>query len=107
MVLSTTISWMLAGGLAGVTYYLGYMGSIQPKVLISTGFDAIAVSLLGSNNPFGIVSSTMLITLIGKGNTYMKSAAGVDAKLLPLSRKLPAFSAHAMFILNGRWSISV
>ena len=48
MVLSMMISGALAG-LAGVTYYLGYVGSIQPKVLISTGFDAIAVSLLGNN----------------------------------------------------------
>ena len=80
MVLSMTISGALAG-LAGVTYYLGYVGSIQPKVLISTGFDAIAVSLLGNNNPFGIVFSTMLITLISKGSTYMKSAAGVDAEI--------------------------
>ena len=80
MVLSMTISGALAG-LAGVTYYLGYMGSIQPKVLISTGFDAIAVSLLGNNNPFGIVFSTMLITMMGKGSTYMKSSAGVDAEI--------------------------
>lgn len=80
MVLSMTISGMLAG-LAGVTYYLGYMGSIQPKVLLSTGFDAIAVSLLGNNNPFGIILSTMLISLISKGSTYMKSAAGVDAEI--------------------------
>ena len=70
MVLSMTISGALA-----------YVGSIQPKVLISTGFDAIAVSLLGNNNPFGIVFSTMLITLISKGSTYMKSAAGVDAEI--------------------------
>ena len=80
MVLSMTISGVLAG-LAGVTYYLGYMGSIQPKVLISTGFDAIAVSLLGNNNPFGIIFASMLITLIGKGSTYLKSAAGVDAEI--------------------------
>lgn len=80
MVLSMTISGALAG-LAGVTYYLGYVGSIQPKVLISTGFDAIAVSLLGSNHPVGIVFSTMLITLIGKGSTYMKSTAGVDSEI--------------------------
>lgn len=80
MVLSMTISGVLAG-LAGVTYYLGYVGSIQPKVLLSTGFDAIAVSLLGNNNPFGIIFSTMLISLIGKGSTYMKSAAGVDSEI--------------------------
>lgn len=80
MVLAMTVSGAL-GGLAGVTYYLGYLASIQPKVLVNTGFDAIAVSLLGNNNPFGIILSTMLITLIGKGSTYMKSTAGVDAEI--------------------------
>lgn len=80
MVLAMTISGALAG-LAGVTYYLGYVGSIQPKVLVDTGYDAIAVSLLGNNNPFGIVFSTMLISLIGKGSTYMKSSAGVDSEI--------------------------
>ena len=80
MVTSMTISGVLAG-LAGVTYYLGYVGSIQPKVLLSTGFDAIAVSLLGNNNPFGIIFSTMLISLMGKGSTYMKSRAGVDSEI--------------------------
>ena len=80
MVFSMTVSGALAG-LAGVTYYLGYLASIQPKVLLSTGFDAIAVSLLGSNNPFGIVLSTMLISLINKGSTYMKSQAGVESEI--------------------------
>ncbi|MCM1025145.1 MAG: ABC transporter permease [Roseburia sp.] len=80
MVVSMTISGVL-GGLAGVTYYLGYVGSIQPKVLLSTGFDAIAVSLLGSNHPVGIIFSTMLISLMGKGSTYMKSMAGVDSEI--------------------------
>lgn len=80
MVISMTISGVL-GGLAGVTYYLGYVGSIQPRVLLSTGFDAIAVSLLGNNNPFGIIFSTMLISLMGKGSTYMKSMAGVDSEI--------------------------
>lgn len=80
MVSAMMISGALSG-LAGVTYYLGYVGSIQPKVLAGTGFDAIAVSLLGNNNPFGIVFSSMLITLIGKGSTYMKSTAGVDAEI--------------------------
>jgi simple sugar transport system permease protein len=80
VVLSMTISGAL-GGLAGVTYYLGYLGSIQPKVLVDTGYDAIAVSLLGNNNPFGIIFSTMLITLISKGSTYMKSTAGVDSEI--------------------------
>ncbi len=98
MVLSMTISGALAG-LAGVTYYLGYLGSIQPKVLVSTGFDAIAVSLLGNNNPFGIIFSTMLITLIGKGSTYMKSVAGVDAEIASvITGIILLFSACNLYI---------
>ena len=80
MITAMTISGMLAG-MAGVSYYLGYVGSIQPRVLVSTGFDAVAVSLLGGNHPVGILFATMLISMIGKGSTYMKSAAGVDTEI--------------------------
>lgn len=80
MVISMIISGLLAG-LAGVTYYLGYLGSIQPKVLASTGYDAIAVSLLGNNNPFGIIFASMLGSLIDKGAAYMKSQAGVEPEI--------------------------
>ena len=80
MVLTMVLSGGLAG-LAGVTYYLGYFGSIQPKVLVSTGFDAIAVSLLGNSNPIGILFSSFLITIISKGSTYMSSAAGIQAEI--------------------------
>ena len=80
MVLTMVISGGLAG-LAGVTYYLGYFGSIQPKVLVSTGFDAIAVSLLGNSNPIGLLFSSFLITIISKGSTYMSSAAGIQAEI--------------------------
>lgn len=69
------------GGLAGVTYYLGFFASIQPKVLSSTGFDAIAVSLLGNNHPIGVIISSVLITIIGKGSTYMSSTSGVQAEI--------------------------
>ena len=68
-------------GLAGVTYYLGYFGSSQPRTLCDTGFDAIAVSLLGNSNPVGIIFSSFLITLIDKGSTYMSSTAGVQAEI--------------------------
>ena len=80
LVLSMTISGALAG-LAGVTYYLGYFASIQPRTLSSTGFDAIAVSLLGANNPVGIIFSSVLISVISKGSTYMSSASGIVAEI--------------------------
>lgn len=78
------LAMMLSGGfagLAGVTYYMGYFASIQPKVLVSTGYDAIAVALLGNSSPIGIIFSSFLITVISKGSTYMNSASGVQAEI--------------------------
>ena len=80
IVLAMAISGALAG-LAGVSYYLGYFGSIQPKVLPSMGFDSIAVALLGNANPVGILFSSLLISIINKGSTYMSSTAGVEAEI--------------------------
>lgn len=80
MVTAMFISGALAG-LAGVTYYLGYFGSIQPKVLSSVGFDSIAVCLLGNSNPIGIIFSSLLITIISKGSTYMSSVQGLEAEI--------------------------
>lgn len=77
IILAMMISGALAG-LAGVTFYMGYFSSIQPKVLSSVGYDAIAVSLLGNSNPVGIVFSSLLISIISKGSTYMSSIAGID-----------------------------
>lgn len=77
IMLAMVISGALAG-LAGVTYYMGYFSSIQPKVLSSVGYDAIAVSLLGNSNPVGIIFSSLLISIISKGSTYMSSIAGIN-----------------------------
>ena len=62
--LTMTISGAL-GGLAGVAYFCGYLASIQPGTTPSMGFDAIAVSLLGGNNPIGCVFASFLITITG------------------------------------------
>ncbi|MDO4267201.1 MAG: ABC transporter permease [Eubacteriales bacterium] len=80
VVMSMVVSGALAG-LAGVTYYLGYFGSIQPRVLSTTGFDAIAVSLLANSNPIGIIFSSFLVTVISKGSTYMNSASGLESEI--------------------------
>ena len=79
-VLAMVISGSLAG-LAGVTYYLGYFASIQPKVLSDIGFDSIAVSLLGNSHPIGIVFSSFLVSVIDQGSTYMSSQAGIRQEI--------------------------
>ncbi|OCA82650.1 ABC transporter permease [Bacillus sp. FJAT-27986] len=79
-VLAMVISGSLAG-LAGVTYYLGYYASIQPKVLSDIGFDSIAVALLGNSHPIGVIFSSSLISIIDQGSTYMSSQAGIRQEI--------------------------
>ncbi|MGL5435702.1 MAG: ABC transporter permease [Lachnospiraceae bacterium] len=98
VVLAMVFSGALAG-LAGVTYYLGYFGSIQPKVLASTGFDSIAVALLANNNPLGIIFSSFLVTVISKGSTYMNSASGLESEISSvITGMILLFSACGVFI---------
>lgn len=98
VVASMVISGGLAG-LAGVTYYMGYFGSIQPRVLPSTGFDAIAVSLLANSNPIGIIFSSFLITIISKGSTYMNSSSGLESEIASvITGVILLFSACGAFI---------
>ena len=98
MIMAMVFSGALSG-LAGVTYYLGYFGSIQPRVLPSTGFDAIAVALLAGNHPIGIIFSSLLITVISKGSTYMNSASGLESEIASvITGLILLFSACGAFI---------
>lgn len=105
IVLAMTLSGLLAG-LAGVTYYLGYFSSIQPKVLSSVGFDGIAVSLLGNSNPVGILFSSLLITIISKGSNYMSSVVGVQQEIAQVITGLillfSACSAYISYLINKK-----
>ena len=103
------LAMMLSGGfagLAGVTYYMGYFASIQPKVLVSTGYYATAVALLGNSSPIGIIFSSFLITVISKGSTYMNSASGVQAEIASaITGIILLFSACGAYVKYkaGRW----
>ncbi len=79
IVQAMVISGALAGA-AGATYYLGYYASIQPRTLSNVGFDAVAVSLLGNADPFGILFASFLISVISKGSTYMSAKTGLDGE---------------------------
>lgn len=100
---STIVSAMaLSGalaGLAGVTYYLGYFASIQPRTLVSTGFDCIAVSLLAESNPLAIIAFSFLITILSKGSTYMNSASGLESEISAvITGIILLFSAGSVYI---------
>lgn len=98
IMLAMAISGALSG-LAGATYYMGYLASIQPKVLASTGFDSIAVCLLGNSNPVGIVASSFLVTIISKGAMYMNSSVGLPQEIASLITGLMLlFAACGVYI---------
>ncbi len=98
MIYAMAVSGALAG-LAGVTYYLGFFGSIQPRVLPSAGFDSVAVALLANSNPIGIVFFSFLITLLSKGSTYLNSASGIETEITAvITGIILLFSACSAYI---------
>lgn len=100
MILAMALSGAFAG-LAGVTYYLGYNSSIQPRVLPALGFNSIAVALLGNTNPYGIIASSFIISIIDKGSTYMSSISGVRQEIASvITGLILLFSACRAYILN-------
>lgn len=93
-----TISGALAG-LAGVSYFCGYLAAIQPGTTPSMGFDAIAVSLLGGNNPIGCIFASFLITIISKGSVYMSSRQNIDPEITSLiTAFILTFAACSAFL---------
>ena len=99
--MTMTLSGALAG-LAGVSYFCGYLASIQPGVVPSMGFDAIAVSLLGANNPLGCVLASFLITVISKGSIYMSSSQNIDQEIASLIAAFILTFAACSAILERR-----
>ena len=91
-------------GLAGVSYYLGYFGSIQPRVLPSMGFDSVAVALLGNSNPIGIIFFSFFITILSKGSTYMNSASGLESEIASVITGIillfSACNAYIKYLVN-------
>ncbi len=97
VIFTMLISGALAG-LAGVSYYLGSSASIQPRVLPSLGFDAIAVALLGNVSAVGSFFASLLVMVFQSGTTYMSSRMQVLREIAALITSiLLLFSAIGIF----------
>jgi general nucleoside transport system permease protein len=98
VVVSTMILSGALAGLAGVSYYLGSNASIQPRVLPSMGFDAIAVALFGNLSAVGSLFASLLVVVFDSGTTYMSSRLGVLREMAALITSiLLLFSAIGVF----------
>lgn len=80
IVFSMTLAGVLAG-LAGATYYVGYTTSMQIGVLPSIGIDGIAVALLASNSPLGVVGSAIFFGVLQSGKGFMNAMTKIPPEI--------------------------
>lgn len=75
------LSGMLAG-MAGVTEVLGKYGRFIDGFSPGFGFTGIAVAVLGSNNPFGILLTSLLFGALEAGSMKMSYVANVSTNMV-------------------------
>jgi ABC-type uncharacterized transport system permease subunit len=88
-------------GLAGSTNLMGQPGYNLTATAFSvnpTGFDAIAVALLGQTTAIGILLASLLVGGLRSGSTAMQSLAHVDPNLVLIIEALVLFFIAAEFI---------
>jgi simple sugar transport system permease protein len=96
------VSMLLAGafaGLAGAVQVAGIDHNLTDKYFTdTTGFDAIAVALLGQGAAVGIVLSAFLFGALHAGGSVMQADAGVSGNLVFVLQALILFSIAANFL---------
>lgn len=80
IVLAMAISGALAG-LAGGTFYAGYTSTMQIGILPSQGFDGIAVALLGSSTPMGVLGAAMFFGVLHTGKGFMSAMTRIPPEI--------------------------
>jgi simple sugar transport system permease protein len=81
---NVVLSMMIAGGLsglAGVTQYVGNASNIQIGIMPSQGFDGVAVALLGSSTPVGVLFSALFFGLLYSGKGFMSAMTKIPPEI--------------------------
>jgi len=96
------ITMLIAGafsGLAGAIQISGVDHNLTDKYFTdTTGFDAIAVALLGLGSAVGIVLAALLFAALHSGGAIMQSDAGISSNLVLVLQALILFSIAANFV---------
>ena len=86
-------------GLAGAVQIAGVDHQMTDKYFSdTTGFDAIAVALLGLGSAVGIVLAALLFGALHSGGAVMQSDAGISSNLVLVLQALILFSIAANFL---------
>jgi simple sugar transport system permease protein len=86
-VLAMSLSGALAG-LAGTNEVLGVNHNLALAFSSGTGFDAIALALLGKNHPLGVVLTSLLFGTLRSGATAMQLSAGIPIDIISVLQAL-------------------
>ena len=96
------VTMLIAGafsGLAGAVQIAGVDHNLTDKYFSdTTGFDAIAVALLGLGSAVGIVLAALLFGALHAGGSVMQSDAGISSNLVLVLQALILFSIAANFL---------
>jgi general nucleoside transport system permease protein len=99
---------MIAGalaGLAGATVVLGATRVLSPGMAAGTGFDGIAIALLGRGKPSGVVAAGFLFGALRAGSTPMQSATGIPIHLVVVIQALVIMFVAAPALVRAIYRI--
>jgi ABC-type uncharacterized transport system permease subunit len=98
IIMTMLISGAFAG-LAGAVQVAGVNHDLTDQYFVdTTGFDAIAVALLGLTTGVGIVLAAILFGALHSGSAIMQSDAGISSSLVLVLQALILFSIAANFL---------
>ncbi|UII57473.1 ABC transporter permease [Cytobacillus spongiae] len=100
IILSMTIS----GAFAGIAGAMEGLGTFQNMTVLSaftgTGFDGIAVALLGANNAFGIIIAALLFGGLSTAAPQMNFDANVPSELIDIIIALIIFFVASSYLIR-------
>lgn len=89
-------------GLAGAMEYVGVLGRIESTLWFSGyGFQGIAVSLVGKNDPFGVILSSILFGALGAGGHKMELVTDISKEITLIIQALVILFVVAPDIVKG------
>lgn len=99
---TVVVTMLIAGafsGLAGAIQIAGVDHNLSDKYFNdTTGFDAIAVALLGLGSAVGILLASILFGALHAGGSVMQADAGISSSLVQVVQALILFSIAANFL---------
>ncbi len=106
---NTILTMLIAGGLSGLGGAFAYLApsiiagsgtTYEPiNMIAANGFNGIAVALLGSSNPLGIIFSALFISYIQRGGTIVSNTTDFKPEIIDtVIAVIIYFSAFAMLM---------